>query len=89
MDPYPSNYTEAEIAELAAVRRAYPFMVWPAGAGGYAILAERSGARVAGPFSTLHEAYDEVDRMNAPHQGRHASVGGANAAPGRDARLAG
>lgn len=89
MDRYPPNYTEAEIAGFAAVQRAHPFMVWPTGAGGYAILAERSGARVAGPFSTIHEAYSEADRLNAPQQREHAPVGDANAGYGRDASLAG
>ena len=73
MDRYPP-YTETEIAEFAAVRRPSPFMVWPAGAGGLAILAERSGSVVAGPFSTPAEAFAEVDRLNAAHQAGYGSA---------------
>ena len=65
---YPPNYTEEAIAGLLAVHRACPFMAWPADEGGYAVLDERSGSRIAGPFPTVDEAHAESERLNAAHR---------------------
>jgi hypothetical protein len=68
MDRYPPRQPEEVLAGLLMVQCAFPFMVWPADEGGYAVLLEHGGKRVAGPFRTTDEAQAESERLNAAHR---------------------